>query len=185
MRLSLRGCRARGQPIVGARSRRLVLVAMTALAALPVAARAATPTLLQVGDFAAPTFVTAPPLDLTRIYVTERAGTIRVVKDGVKQSTPFLDISGLVAPTVGERGLLSMVFAPDYATSGHFYVYYTAATPLGTIEIDQFTRSAANPDVADPTSRRPILTIPHSQQDNHNGGQLAFGPDGMLYVGTG
>jgi glucose/arabinose dehydrogenase len=165
--------------------RRLALLALAALAAVPAAAQAA-PTLVQVGDFKAPTFVTAPPLDTSHVYVVERAGTIRSLRDGVTQATPFLDITGLVSPTDGERGLLSMAFAPDYATSGRFYVYYTARTPhLGDIQIDEFQRSASNPEVADPASRRPILTIEHSSQNNHNGGQLAFGPDGMLYAGTG
>src|SRR5262245_8774048 len=108
--------------------RRLALLALVALAAAPAAARAA-PTLAQVGDFNAPTFVPAPPLDTSRVYVTERAGTIQAIRDGVRQAAPFLDITGLVSPVEGERGLLSAAFAPDYATSGRFYVYYTARPP--------------------------------------------------------
>ncbi len=160
----------------------LALAALAALAALPALAAAATPTLVQVGTFAAPIYVTSPPLDTSRVYVVERAGTIREIKDGVRQPTPFLDITGQTT-TDGERGLLSVAFAPDYATSGRFYIYYT--NTAGNIQIDEYRRSATNPEVADPTTRRPIVTIAHPGQNNHNGGQLAFGPDGMLYAGTG
>ena len=127
-----------------------------------------------------------------RAFVVERAGTIRVVKDGVKLPTPFLDISAQVATDDGqstERGLLSMAFAPDYDQTGRFYVYYTGRPPaspqLGDIVVDEYRRSATNPDVADPSTRRTILTIPHSAFDYHNGGQLAFGPDGLLWIGVG
>ena len=84
--------------------------------------------------------------------------------------------------TGGERGLLSMAFAPDYATSGKFYVYFTDAG--GDIRIEEYRRSS-NPDRADPATRRLVLTIEHSSEDNHNGGQLQFGPDGYLYAATG
>jgi hypothetical protein len=84
-----------------------------------------------------------------------------------------------------ERGLLSMAFAPDYATSGLFYVYYTARSPTGQITIEELRRDPGNPDRADPSYARVLLTIPHDRQSNHNGGQLQFGPDGSLYAGTG
>src|SRR5205085_10770310 len=87
----------------------------------------------------------------------------------------------------GERGLLSMAFAPDYATSGLFYVYYTGTAPgvpaTGDISVDELRRDG--PDAADPASRRHVLVIPHHIQANHDGGQLQFGPDGLLYIGTG
>ncbi len=70
-------------------------------------------------------FVTAPPGDGERLFVVEQEGLIRVVKNGVTLPTAFLDLTGPVL-SGGERGLLSMAFAPDYATSGRFYVYYTA-----------------------------------------------------------
>ena len=76
-----------------------------------------------------------------------------------------------------------MAFAPDYATSRRFYVYYT--TNGGDIRIEEYKRSASNADAADPSSARPLLTIEHSTFPNHNGGQLQFGPDGFLYAGTG
>ncbi|MBN1528779.1 MAG: PQQ-dependent sugar dehydrogenase, partial [Thermoleophilaceae bacterium] len=95
--------------------------------------------------------------------------------------TPFLDISAQVT-TGGESGLLSMAFAPDYASSGRFYVYYTDSA--GYLRIAQLRRSAGNPDRADPGSERLVMRVPH-QRSNHKGGQLQFGPDGRLYAGFG
>jgi glucose/arabinose dehydrogenase len=162
-----------------------------ALTALVVCAPAsAQVTLTRVGDFVQPTYVTAPPGD-GRLFVVERgegpaASRIQVVRDGVQ--TTFLDLSDRVSAG-GERGLFSMAFAPDYATSGRFWVFYTGAPPFvpatGDLQIDEYRRSAADPDVADPATRRPVLTVPHDRCANHNGGQLQVGPDGMLYAGTG
>ena len=110
-----------------------------------------------------------------------------IVKAGTKLPTPFLDISGPVRSSDYERGLLSMAFAPDYPSSGRFYVYYTSDAVagqrgLGDLIIAEYRRSA-NPDVAE-TAERVVLQITHPE-DNHNGGQLQFGPDGYLYIGTG
>src|SRR5438067_8892747 len=108
--------------------------AAVALLALPGSAVAAL-SLVKVGDFSDPTFVTAPPGDPHRLFVVEKGGTIRLVRDGVIQSTAFLDLTSSV-DSDNERGLLSMAFAPDYATSGRFYVYYTAARsgdPAGAV----------------------------------------------------
>jgi glucose/arabinose dehydrogenase len=179
-------------PANGARTSWLPWVVAAAIvavaAALPSAAAGAVP-LAQVGGFAAPVYVTAPPGDTHRAFVVERKGTIRVIKDGLTLGTPFLDITGLVEAGYQEQGLLGLAFSPDYATSGRFYVYYTArpsaVTNDGDIVIDEFQRSAANPDVADPTTRRTVLTIDHAQKNFHNGGTIEFGPDGYLYVGTG
>jgi glucose/arabinose dehydrogenase len=140
------------------------------------------PRLARIGTFDQPTFVTAPPGDRKRVFVTEQPGRIRVLVDRKKRSRPFLDIAGDVN-CCGERGLLSMAFAPDYAESGRFYVYFTRGD--GDIVVRQYTRSASNPDVADRGSARQVIRIEHSRFPNHNGGQLQFGPDRMLYLGTG
>jgi glucose/arabinose dehydrogenase len=137
--------------------------------------------LRKIGSFSAPTFVTAPKGDRSRLFVVERAGRIRVVQNGRKLARPFLDISSGVR-TDEERGLLSMAFAPDYASSGRFYVYFTDRG--GDIHIQEFRRSS-NANVADPASRRNLITIEHSRFSNHNGGQIEFGPDGFLYAGVG
>jgi glucose/arabinose dehydrogenase len=99
----------------------------------------------------------------------------------VLQPTPFLDISSRVL-SGGERGLLSVEFHPQYATNHFFYVYFTTQTN-GDIRIERFTANSA--DVADPSSSKLILTVSHSDQANHNGGLLTFGPDGKLYAGLG
>jgi hypothetical protein len=136
--------------------------------------------LLLVGRFDQPTYLTAPRGDRRR-FVVERAGRIRIVKGGRILRTPFLDIRRLVT-TGGERGLLSMAFAPDYRRSGRFYVYYTDSA--GFIRIDELDRSATDHDRADPRSRRLVLRVAHHRL-NHKGGQLQFGPDGKLYAGLG
>ena len=100
---------------------------------------------------------------------------------------PFLDISSRVV-FGGERGLVAMAVDPDYAANGRFYLYYTGKPPAvpntGDIALERFSRSAGEPDVASPTPTR-ILTLKHDLQGNHNGGWLAFGPDGDLYVSIG
>jgi glucose/arabinose dehydrogenase len=106
--------------------------------------------------------------------------------------TFFLDLrSGSGGPVEfgGERGLLSMVADPDYAQNGRLYVYYTrrnlGAGTLGDIVVERYTRSAGNPDVGDPASATTIMVIEHSSASNHNGGNMAFGPDGFLYISIG
>jgi glucose/arabinose dehydrogenase len=128
-----------------------------------------------------PVFLTQP-LDDGRIFVVEQPGRIRLIKDGVLQATPFLDLTSRVL-SGGERGLLSVAFHPQYATNHFFYVYFTTQ-PNGDIRIERFT-ATANPDVADATSSKLVITAPHSSQANHNGGLLTFGPDGMLYAALG
>jgi glucose/arabinose dehydrogenase len=162
--------------------RRALVLAIAVLAVAPGAAHAATVTLAKVGDFSAPTYVTAPLGDTSRIFVVERPGTIKVIQNGT--ASTFLDITSSVL-SGDERGLLSMAFALDYQTSGLFYVYYTARSPAGQVTIEEHRVDPANPDRADPAYARPLVTIPHDQQANHNGGQLQFGPDGALYAGTG
>jgi glucose/arabinose dehydrogenase len=146
----------------------------------PTATAARSARLKRVGTFSAPVYVTAPPADKHRLFVVEQAGRIRVVKDGHELSTPFLDISSQVL-SGGERGLLSMAFAPDYKSSGRFYVYFTDHG--GDIHIKEFKRASANRAASG--SARNLLTIEHSEFGNHNGGQLQFGPDKRLYAGVG
>jgi len=129
----------------------------------------------------APVFMTQP-LDDGRIFVVEQAGRIRVITNGVLQTTPFLDISSRVL-SGGERGLLSVAFHPQYASNRFFYVYFTTQ-PNGDIRVERFT-TTTNPEVADPATTKLIITTPHSTQSNHNGGLVSFGPDGMLYAGLG
>ena len=135
-----------------------------------------------VGVFAMPVYVTSDPDDANRLFVVEQGGKIQLV-EGVEPPKTFLDLSTSVATGSTERGLLSVAFPEDYATSGLFYVYFN--DPTGDINIAEFKRSAANPDQADPASKRIVLTIPHREFANHNGGQLQFGPDGYLYAATG
>src|SRR4051812_24307401 len=157
------------------------LVAVTMALVAGSSAQAAT--LAQVGTFSSPVYVTGAPGDTSRQFVVEQGGTIRVIRDGVTLSNPFLDITSRVL-SGGERGLLSVAFPPDYQASRRFYVYYTNR-PNGDIEVDEYQRAANNPDVAAGPTKQPLFTIPHSEFPNHDGGQLQFGPGGLLYVGTG
>jgi glucose/arabinose dehydrogenase len=136
--------------------------------------------LQRVGRFASPLFVTSPPGDRRRQFVVEQAGRVMVLRDGRKLGRPFLDLRSQVLARSSEQGLLSMAFAPDYATSGLFYVYYTDAA--GYQRIVEFRRRDA--DHADAGSARLVLRM-RDEESNHNGGLLLFGPDGQLYVGTG
>ena len=120
-----------------------------------------------------------------RIYVVEQAGRIRVVKNGALSATPFLDISTKTAGS-GERGLLGLAFHPRYRTNGRLFVYYTRAAD-GALVIERYQRAADNVERADtePATVQTLLVVPHTLASNHNGGKLAFGPDGYLYIGTG
>src|SRR3954469_17018925 len=168
--------------------RRLACVLALALLAPPAPGASAAVHLTPIATFDQPVYVTAPPGDVHRLFVVEQGGQIMEVRDGQKLATPFLDISSDVR-SGGEQGLLSVAFAPDYATSRKFYVYYTAPRPGdangSVITIQEVQAAAGNPDAADTATRRTILTIDHPTQGNHNGGQLQFGPDGLLYLGTG
>lgn len=126
-----------------------------------------------------PLYLTAPPGD-PRLFIVEKSGRIRIVRSGALAATPFLDLSASVSGG-GEQGLLGLAFDPHYATSGRFYVDYTDRN--GDTRISRF-RVSADADLADAASEEILLTIdqPYS---NHNGGQVAFGPDGYLYIGMG
>ncbi|HET6548074.1 MAG TPA: PQQ-dependent sugar dehydrogenase [Solirubrobacter sp.] len=135
--------------------------------------------LQKVGSFDSPLYVTAPPGDRRRVFVVEQGGKIRVIRGGRTLRKPFLDVSDKVSAG-GERGLLSMAFAPDYARSGLFYVDYTDTD--GNTRVVEYRRRSA--DVADPGSARQVL-FQRQPESNHNGGLLLFGPDKLLYVGLG
>jgi glucose/arabinose dehydrogenase len=127
-----------------------------------------------------PLYLTAPPGDLNRLFIVEKTGGVRIVKDGTLLPGPFLDISGQVSGGA-EQGLLGLAFPPDYASTGQFVVHYTDIA--GNTRVSVFQVSA-NPDIADAASEQVILTA-DQPGPFHNGGQLAFGPDGFLYLGLG
>lgn len=116
-----------------------------------------------------------------RLFVVEKGGRIRIVRDGAVLPQPFLDIGDRVGSSGFEQGLLGLAFAPDYARSGFFYVNDT--DPRGDTVVERY-RASGDPDRADPTSGEVVLTLDQPFA-NHNGGQLAFGPDGYLWIGTG
>jgi glucose/arabinose dehydrogenase len=136
--------------------------------------------LVKVGGFNTPVYVTQPPGDNRRLMVVEQRGRVMVVRGGRKRATPFLDIRSQVEYG-GEQGLLSVAFPPDYQSSGRFYVYFTNRGAADN-RIVEYRR--ATPDRANPASARVVLTMPNLEA-NHNGGLMLFGPDRLMYVGTG
>jgi glucose/arabinose dehydrogenase len=120
-----------------------------------------------------------------RVFVVEQRGVISVFVDeaATNEKLTFLDISDKVGDSSGERGLLGLAFHPDYANNGYFYVNFTVGNPTRT-HISRFRVSDSDPTVADPDSETLLLEFAQPY-DNHNGGQLAFGPDGYLYVAVG
>ena len=119
-----------------------------------------------------------------RLFLTLQAGNIRIMQaDNTLLAAPFLNITDRVNDAGNEQGLLGLAFPPDYATSGKFYVCYTAGTSAGTSRVSRFSVTS-DPNVADPASEEILYTIAQPYP-NHNGGDLDFGPDGMLYVGFG
>jgi glucose/arabinose dehydrogenase len=119
--------------------------------------------------------------------VVEQAGRIRILDNGAIRPAPFLDIASVTPPRLlagGERGLLSVAFPPGFAAKRYFYVCYTRS-PDGAIVVARYRLSAGDNNAADPASEEVILVVLHPVFGNHNGGQLAFGTDGYLYIGTG
>ncbi len=146
-------------------------------------------------DLVAPVALAQPDDNTNRLFIVDQIGLIRIVDaDGALLPTPFLDLQDRMVPLrtgYEERGLLGLAFHPDYAQNGRFYIYYSAplrnTAPDGwnhTDQLSEFTVSANNPDRADVASERTILQIDHPQS-NHNGGPIAFGPDGYLYIAVG
>ena len=154
----------------------VLLVGASAVAA----PSAASPRLVTaIRGLAAPVFVTQAPGEPNRFYVVEQAGMIRVVEKGRIRGAPFLDIRSRVVAG-GEQGLLGLAFPKNYAKSRTFYVNYTAQGSGATV-IDRYRVRAGR---AVPATRQQLLTVPQPYA-NHNGGHLAFGPDGKLWVGLG
>ncbi|MBM3770874.1 MAG: PQQ-dependent sugar dehydrogenase [Acidimicrobiia bacterium] len=145
-------------------------------------------TVVHAAGFTSPVAVVQDSTSRSVQFVVEQGGRIRVVRDGAVLGTDCLNLSGVIAAG-GERGLLGMALAPDYPSSGRFFVNFT--NPQGHTIVARFRRSA-DPLVADPNSRfdlrwngagnPPQIDQPFS---NHNGGDLAFGSDGYLYIGLG
>jgi hypothetical protein len=132
-----------------------------------------------VTGLSVPVGVYAPPGDTSRVFIVEKTGTIRIYKSGALLPNPFFTQAGLSSGN--EQGLLGLAFHPQYATNGKFYVYYTDVP--GDIHVVEYLVSS-DPDSASATSRE-ILFVSHQPNDNHNGGQIAFGSDGFLYIGIG
>ncbi|MEP0805114.1 MAG: PQQ-dependent sugar dehydrogenase, partial [Chloroflexota bacterium] len=141
-----------------------------------------------VSGLSEPVFVTHAGDASGRLFIVERAGRIRVVRNGSLLPTPFLDIQSIVKSSGGEQGLLGLAFHPSYETNGKFYVIYTAPRPGDSngsiLTLRQYSVSM-NPDLANAASGVTLLTIDHPTYSNHNGGTLAFGGDGYLYWSTG
>ena len=116
-----------------------------------------------------------------RLFLVRQTGTIWIVQDGQVLEEPFLDIEDRVK-CCGERGLLGLAFAPDFANNGRFYVYYSSLNAENVVE--RHFLSETDPNQADPDRSQRILAT-RDDVESHNGGQLAFGPDGYLYIGIG
>jgi len=127
----------------------------------------------------------APPGD-SRLFIAERPGRIRIVQNGALLTTPFLDIMSRVS-IQGEAGLLSFAFHPQYPQQGFVFVHFiepTAGDPEGDIVVERYEVSPTDPNLLQ-TPGTPVIRIPHRDFNNHYGGRVAFGPDGMLYLSTG
>jgi hypothetical protein len=151
----------------------LTLAAPTAQAQLPIR------TEIVASGFSSPILVLTPPGD-PRLFVVEQTGKVKVIRDGVVLETPYIDVSEKLAPG-GERGLLGMAFHPNYASNGHAYINYTE--PTGHTVVERYDVSG-DPDVALETPT-PVLGPIEQPHQFHNGGCMAFGPDGMLFIGMG
>jgi glucose/arabinose dehydrogenase len=160
----------------------LLLAVLCGLTAAAPAAAKPRVELNQVASFDKPTYVAAPEGAGDLAYVTEREGKIRLLEGGRKQGT-FLDMKRWVGCCRVETGLFSVAFPPNYENTRRFYVYFT--NKQDNIEIDEFKHRKGHPRKADPGSRRKLLEIKQTGPVNHNGGTLAFGPDGYLYAATG
>jgi glucose/arabinose dehydrogenase len=141
-------------------------------------------TLDRIAQMREPVYLTQPPGQSSQLYVVQKRGAVRIIANDRLLERPFLDIHSLVKHNGpgGDPGMAAIAFPPDYARTGLFYVSYNDRQD--NLQVDEFHRSADNPQVADPSTRRPILTIPEPTEAHH-GGLIVFGPDGYLYLGTG
>ncbi len=156
------------------------------LAATPAAGASADMTLTLVkraGGLAQPTQVTSARDGSGRLFVTEKAGTVRVVRDGILRARPFLDLTSRVRDA-GEGGLLSIAFHPDYAHHPFFWVAYTDRA--GDLRVARYRARSATSDRARPSTFTRVIRVPHPARfTNHYAGQLAFGVSGLLFLSTG
>jgi hypothetical protein len=161
--------------------RTLAAIAAAALLTLSVPLLAALQLVPVVSGLAQPVFVGHAGDGTGRLFIVERAGMIKVLQPGSSTPSIFLDIRTLVVDDGSEQGLLGLAFHPLYEGNGRFFVFYTRTA--GELTIAEYHVSG-NPNVASPAENI-VLTIPHAAAQNHNGGMLAFGPDGYLYIGVG
>lgn len=168
--------------------------------AMPALARQATPAPFDPAAFSValepfaegferPVFLADPGDGSGRLFVVEQGGLIRILRDGAVDPDPFLDVTGLISTSNNEQGLLGLAFDPAFADNGEFYIAYTASTAatgegVGDNTLARYRVAADDPDRADPASAEVLLAIP-DPFGNHNGGMVAFGPDGYLYLGLG
>ena len=155
---------------------------------------------LVAGGFTSPVAMVAPPDNTDRLFVVDQVGRITILTSAGASVGTFLDVSARLTPIgidfgagliYDERGLLGLAFHPQFASNGRFFIYYNApkqqtdADPADSrVRLSEFTVSSGNPNVADAASERVLLEVVKPQY-NHNGGQVAFGPDGYLYIGIG
>src|SRR6267378_1071984 len=120
-----------------------------------------------------------------RLFVVEQGGKIKIIQNGSVVGTPYLDVSSLIAAG-GEEGLLGLAFHPNYSTNGCFYVNYTTTRLNGTLQtaISEFRAATPNANTVNTTSEHILFTV-NQPEANHNGGGLAFGKDGFLYIALG
>ena len=147
--------------------------------------------LRKLGKFDEPVYTATAPGKASRnlLFVVERHGTVRVVRGDTVLDKPFIDVTDDTAvefagQDFNERGLLSIAFDPGYARNGRFYLYSTSK-PDADVTLTQYERKGDNVVRADPDSGREVISIPHPDFPNHNGGQVAFGPDGNMWIATG
>jgi glucose/arabinose dehydrogenase len=136
---------------------------------------------LRASGLSKPVFVAAPNDGSHRLFIVEQTGRIRILANGGVLPTPFFDISGAVSSS-GEQGLLGLAFHPSFATNRKFYVNYTNLA--GDSVVSEYQASATDANVADRSTGRYLFKVDQPYA-NHNGGMLAFGPDGYLYIGFG